>query len=89
MITFNQWMGKRATLSSVVHQINEQVDKRMLSDFSKMSLWDENHFHTIINNVNNFQSTDYFYSLKKDSMEVESAWGNELNISPTNLAGPT
>ena len=52
VVTFNTWKGKSATLATIAHTINEKFETASIDDFSKLSLWYKDTFHTIVNNPN-------------------------------------
>ena len=46
----NKWQGRRASLSSNSVTLTEPFDRAQIDDFSKLSFWDQNRLHTIVNN---------------------------------------
>ena len=66
-LTFNEWRGQEADLSSIAHIINEPYDHDHFDYFGKLSMFQSDEsFHIIVNNPNKLQTTDYFFVLDSD-----------------------
>lgn len=76
VLNFSTWQGKRAAINTEMHTINELADKAAMNDFTKLSIWEGDIFHTIVNNANNWQVTDYFYIFDPITPnKVKKVWG--------------
>ena len=76
VLNFSTWQGKRAAINTEMHTINELADKAAMKDFTKLSIWEGDIFHTIVNNANNWQVTDYFYIFDPITPnKVKKVWG--------------
>ena len=74
-VNFSTWQGKRVQMQTIMQTINERADKRALNDFSRLSVWESNIFHTIVNNANNWQVTDYFFIFSEnENPSVLKVW---------------
>ena len=76
VLNFSTWQGKRAAINTEMHTINELADKAVYNDFTKLSIWEGDIFHTVVNNANNWQVTDYFYTFDPVIPDkVKQVWG--------------
>lgn len=92
VVTFNTWEGKSATLATISHTIKEKFETASIDDFSKISLWYKDTFHTIVNNPNKLQSTDFFFELNTDTRALKTVFSditNTANKANIHLGVPT
>jgi len=92
VVTFNTWKGKSATLATISHTINEKFETASIDDFAKLSLWYKDTFHTIVNNPNKLQSTDFFFALDSSTRALKTVYSditNTANKANIHLGVPT
>ena len=63
VVTFNRWRGQRADISSLGYYINQPIDRENYEEFSKLTVFQNNRLHLVVNSPSQDQTTDFFFVL--------------------------